>query len=111
MTDTLNPQAATPDSVAPSAPSDKTVLAWTHTARFLTTASQLVHLPPTELPVRVGDRGMATSPLRPSGKAEFGEEVIDVVADFGMIGEGTQVEVISADRFRIVVTRVDAPRG
>lgn len=68
-------------------------------------------LPPTELPVRVGDRGMATSPLRPSGKAEFGEEVIDVVADFGMIGEGTQVEVISADRFRIVVTRVDAPRG
>ena len=50
MTDTLNPQAATPDSVAPSAPSDKTVLAWTHTARFLTTASQLVHLPPTELP-------------------------------------------------------------
>ena len=29
---------------------DKTVLAWTHTARFLTTASQLVHLPPTELP-------------------------------------------------------------
>jgi GTP-binding protein len=32
------------------APSDKTVLAWTHTARFLTTASQLVHLPVTELP-------------------------------------------------------------
>ena len=25
-------------------------LAWTHTARFLTTASQLVHLPATELP-------------------------------------------------------------
>jgi GTP-binding protein len=32
------------------APSDKEVLGWTHTARFLTTASQLVHLPASELP-------------------------------------------------------------
>ena len=30
--------------------SDKEVLGWTHTARFLTTASQLIHLPPSELP-------------------------------------------------------------
>ena len=30
--------------------SPKTALAWTHTARFLTTASQLDQLPPTELP-------------------------------------------------------------
>lgn len=29
---------------------DKQALAWTHTARFLTTASQLHHLPATELP-------------------------------------------------------------
>jgi GTP-binding protein len=28
----------------------KAALAWTHTARFLTTAAQLVHLPPNELP-------------------------------------------------------------
>lgn len=68
-------------------------------------------MPQTELPVRVGDRGVATTPLRPSGKAEFDEEVVDVVADFGVISEGTEVEVISADRFRIVVARVDAPRG
>ena len=33
-----------------TAPSDKEVLGWTHTARFLTTASQLIHLPPSELP-------------------------------------------------------------
>ena len=42
-----------PDSVpqissAPASP--KTALAWTHTARFLTTASQLDQLPATELP-------------------------------------------------------------
>jgi GTP-binding protein len=30
--------------------SEKVALGWTHTARFLTTASQLVHLPATELP-------------------------------------------------------------
>ena len=29
---------------------EKVALGWTHTARFLTTASQLVHLPATELP-------------------------------------------------------------
>ena len=29
---------------------EKVALGWTHTARFLTTASQLVHLPPNELP-------------------------------------------------------------
>ena len=33
-----------------TSPSDKEVLGWTHTARFLTTASQLIHLPPSELP-------------------------------------------------------------
>jgi len=41
------PEAA----AAPSEPiTEKLALAWTHTARFLTTASQLVHLPATELP-------------------------------------------------------------
>ena len=34
----------------PSAALDKAALAWTHTARFLTTASQLDQLPVTELP-------------------------------------------------------------
>ncbi|HEX2011846.1 MAG TPA: ribosome biogenesis GTP-binding protein YihA/YsxC [Roseateles sp.] len=49
----MNPDTASAPSSAtagPAAPDEKTVLAWTHTARFLTTASQLIHLPPTELP-------------------------------------------------------------
>jgi GTP-binding protein len=33
-----------------TSPADKVVLGWTHTARFLTTASELVHLPANELP-------------------------------------------------------------
>lgn len=47
------PDAATsePADAPASAPiTEKLALAWTHTARFLTTASQLVHLPATELP-------------------------------------------------------------
>ena len=41
----------TPDGPLPLTPSvAKRALAWTHTARFLTTASQLDQLPPTELP-------------------------------------------------------------
>ncbi|MCY4755691.1 ribosome biogenesis GTP-binding protein YihA/YsxC [Pelomonas aquatica] len=39
-----------PDAGPAEAVTDKLALAWTHTTRFLTTASQLVHLPATELP-------------------------------------------------------------
>lgn len=40
-----------PDAIPPAETlTEKLALAWTHTARFLTTASQLVHLPATELP-------------------------------------------------------------
>jgi GTP-binding protein len=43
MTDQTAPDEGTPAD-------EKTALAWTHTARFLTTASELHQLPPTELP-------------------------------------------------------------
>jgi GTP-binding protein len=39
-----------PISAEAEAVTEKLALGWTHTARFLTTASQLVHLPATELP-------------------------------------------------------------
>lgn len=45
MTDTPAERAPRLDE-----PTEKLALGWTHTARFLTTASQLVHLPATELP-------------------------------------------------------------
>jgi GTP-binding protein len=46
MTDTSTPRT----SVTPLEPPEKVALAWTHTARFLTTASLLSQLPQTELP-------------------------------------------------------------
>jgi len=47
-----NPSARTEPAGGPdtAASPEKTALAWAHTARFLTTASALAQLPPTELP-------------------------------------------------------------
>ena len=47
---TAGPTRAAPSAGAPAASPEKLALGWTHTARFLTTASQLVQLPITELP-------------------------------------------------------------
>ncbi|HEY1089485.1 MAG TPA: ribosome biogenesis GTP-binding protein YihA/YsxC [Burkholderiaceae bacterium] len=45
----MNEKKQTAPAAKPISP-EKLALAWTHTARFLTTASQLEHLPTTELP-------------------------------------------------------------
>ena len=53
MTDTplVSPSHGTTDTVAPAPAADgKTAMGWMHTARFLTTAAQLHHLPPLHLP-------------------------------------------------------------
>ncbi|UUX95786.1 ribosome biogenesis GTP-binding protein YihA/YsxC [Aquabacterium sp. J223] len=50
-TDARDPSVAPADPSAPVPSVDaRTALGWTHTARFLTTASRLDQLPPTELP-------------------------------------------------------------
>jgi GTP-binding protein len=49
--DPRDPSIALADtSIAPPGVDARTALGWTHTARFLTTASRLDQLPPTELP-------------------------------------------------------------
>lgn len=58
--------------------------------------------------VAVGEVGTATTPLRPAGKALFGADYFDVVAEGGYVQEGTAVRVVEADRFRIVVAAVKA---
>ncbi|QOI98992.1 MAG: hypothetical protein HRU70_00185 [Phycisphaeraceae bacterium] len=50
-----------------------------------------------------GDEGFAATPLRPAGRAQIGDVIVDVVAAFGFLDQGTPVRVVSADRFRIVV--------
>ncbi|MFT3683658.1 MAG: NfeD family protein [Phycisphaerales bacterium] len=53
--------------------------------------------------VAVGQEGIAITSLRPSGKAEFGGRVIDVVSDGPVIDPGRRVRVVAAAEFRVVV--------
>ena len=60
-------------------------------------------------PVDVGDWGVADSPLRPAGKATFGDAYVDVVADGSFVDQGRQVRVIEISGNRVVVREVDEP--
>jgi membrane-bound serine protease (ClpP class) len=59
-------------------------------------------------PVGVGDWGVAESPLRPAGKAIFGDDFLDVVTDGSFVDKGTQVRVIQLSGNRVVVRAIDA---
>jgi membrane-bound serine protease (ClpP class) len=54
--------------------------------------------------VRVGVLGVADSPLRPAGKARFGDVRVDVVTDGAFITRGSAVQVIEVSRNRVVVS-------
>lgn len=57
--------------------------------------------------VGVGDWGVAISPLRPAGKARFGDRYLDVITDGSYIENGGQVRIIEIQGNRIVVCEVD----
>lgn len=54
-------------------------------------------------PVKLGEVGVATTPLRPSGSAEFNEKLVDVVSEFGFVEPGTRVRVTSVNEYRVAV--------
>jgi membrane-bound serine protease (ClpP class) len=56
----------------------------------------------------VGETGRTTTVLRPSGKARFGEHLIDVTADGFYIEPDSLVEVIDVQGSKVVVKRLDA---
>ena len=51
----------------------------------------------------VGQQGEALTPLRPAGRAQFGEEPVDVVTEGDFITRGEIVEVLAVDGNRVVV--------
>ena len=51
-------------------------------------------------------QGIAVSVLRPAGKAQIGEELVDVVSDGPYIPEGSQIEVVEVAGNRVVVRQV-----
>jgi len=62
------------------------------------TTSLMPHLPLTP-----GMKGTALSVLRPSGKAKFAEQIVDVVTEGEFISSGTPVAIVQADPMRVVV--------
>ena len=55
--------------------------------------------------VKVGDRGVVVSTLRPGGTARFGDspDEVDVVSSGGFTDAGTEVVVIEVGKFEVVV--------
>lgn len=51
----------------------------------------------------IGQTGTATTPLRPSGKAKFGDQVVQVVSDGTAISPGDPVRVTEVRATRVVV--------
>ena len=49
--------------------------------------------------------GVTKTALRPAGKAQFGDNRIDVVAESGMIDAGHSVRVVKVEGSRVVVRR------
>ncbi len=63
-------------------------------------------LPPAQSPELLGAMGVAVTTLRPAGKARFGDEFIDVVAEGHYVEAGSRVQVIEIDGVRVVVKSV-----
>jgi membrane-bound serine protease (ClpP class) len=51
----------------------------------------------------LGQQGQALSDLRPSGRAQFGESVVDVISEGGFIEHGAAIEVIRVAGSKVVV--------
>ncbi len=57
---------------------------------------------------KIGDRGVASTPLRPSGKVRIGAELCDVVTDGRFVDSGAEVVISQVQGNRIVVAPVTA---
>jgi membrane-bound serine protease (ClpP class) len=66
---------------------------------------------PNEFRDMVGHRGVALSPLRPAGTAQFGDKRVSVVTEGGFIEKGASVEIFSAAGSRVVVREAPPPEG
>ncbi len=58
-----------------------------------------------DLAAKVGDTGIARSTLRPSGKAQIGAALLDVITDGEYLETGTSIRVIESTPNRILVER------
>ncbi|MCS6849570.1 MAG: hypothetical protein NZ700_00195 [Gemmataceae bacterium] len=63
---------------------------------------------PSELPYAslLGAVGTATTPLRPAGMVQFGDQYVDVVAEGSFVAPGARVRVIEVEGNRVVVQEI-----
>ena len=61
-------------------------------------------------PIEVGQTGRAVSPLRPAGRAKFGDSIVDVVTDGAFIENGRPVSVQEVHGNRVVVSEIKENR-
>lgn len=54
-------------------------------------------------PVRIGELCQTVSPLRPAGKVQLGELLLDVVSEGGWVDAGRSVQVVRVEGNRVVV--------
>ena len=62
---------------------------------------------PVEMERFIGREGMTLTMLRPVGKAQFGDTIVDVVSEGELIEKGKRVEVIKVEGNRVVVSEVE----
>lgn len=63
-----------------------------------------------QLDALMGQTGRTATRLCPSGKARFGDQLIDVMADCEMVDVGIQVEVVLVQGNRVFVRPLDEPQ-
>lgn len=57
--------------------------------------------------IQVGDLGVASSILRPTGNAHFGEAVLDVVTRGEFVEPGSKLKVLAVEGARIIVEKIE----
>jgi membrane-bound serine protease (ClpP class) len=58
--------------------------------------------------IHLGQEGVALSTLRPGGKAQFGEEILDVMSQGDMVSKGTPVRIIGYSGTEAVVEVINS---
>ncbi len=77
---------------------------------FLSTTLEDSHADSAETRhVRVGDTGTALSELRPSGKAQFHDQRLDVITQGDYIDKGETIQVIELSKSKIIVQQKGDP--
>jgi membrane-bound serine protease (ClpP class) len=84
----------------PETPIFRRLVSTTASGELSTAAAEVVRAS------RVGQVGVAISQLRPGGKAQFGDEIIDVITQGELLQKGSRIRIIGHSATESVVEPV-----